>query len=52
MGQNHGYLAGGYQSNLGQNAHTDKVMYDTDSIIQIADAPRSLSSASPMWSPI
>jgi hypothetical protein len=52
MGQNHGYLAGGYQSNLGQNAHTDKVMYDTDTMIQIADAPRSLSSASPMWSPI
>lgn len=54
MGQNHGYLAGGYQSNVsgGQNAHTDKVMYDTDSVIQIADAPRSLSSASPMWSPI
>lgn len=52
MGQNHGYLAGGYQSNLGQNAHTDKVMYDTDTMIQIADAPRSLSSASPTWSPI
>ena len=45
-------MAGGYQSNLGQNAHSDKVKYDTDTIINIADAPRSLSSGSPMWSPI
>lgn len=54
MGQNHGYLAGGYQSNVagGQNAHTDKVKYDTDSVINIADAPRSLSSGSPMWASI
>jgi len=52
MGQIHGYMAGGYQSNLGQNAHSDKVKYDTDTIINIADAPRSLSSGSPMWSPI
>ena len=54
MGQNHGYLAGGYQSNVsgGQNAHSDKVYHDTDSIVNIADAPRPLSSASPMWSPI
>lgn len=52
MGQNHGYLAGGYQSNLGQNAHSDKVYYDTDSVAQITDAPRSLSSASGLWSPI
>lgn len=52
MGQNHGYLAGGYQSNLGQNAFSDKVYYDTDSTIAIADAPRSLSSASGLWSPV
>jgi len=52
MGQNHGYLAGGYQSNLGQNAFSDKVYYDTDSTVAIADAPRSLSSASGLWSPI
>jgi hypothetical protein len=53
MGQNHGYLAGGYQAGgYNQNAHTDKVKHDTDTVIQIADAPRSLSSASPMWSPI
>jgi predicted transcriptional regulator len=45
-------MAGGYQSNIGQNAHTDKVKYDTDTIINIADAPRALSSGSPMWSPI
>ena len=52
MGQIHGYMAGGYQSTLGQNAHTDKVKYDTDTIVQISDAPRALSSGSPMWSPI
>lgn len=52
MGQIHGYMAGGYQANIGQNAHTDKVKYDTDTIINIADAPRALSSGSPMWSPI
>jgi hypothetical protein len=52
MGQNHGYLAGGYQTYLGQNAISDKVKYDTDTITSIADAPRSLSSASPIWSPI
>ena len=52
MGQNHGYLAGGYQSGYNQNAHTDKVYYNTDTVVNIADAPRSLSSASPMWSPI
>lgn len=52
MGQNHGYLAGGYQSTLSQNAHTDKLYYDTDTVVQIADAPRSLSSASPTWGPI
>ena len=54
VGQNHGYLAGGYQSNVsgGQNAHTDKVYYDTDSVVNISDAPRPLSSASPMWSSI
>ena len=53
MGQNHGYLAGGYQAaGYGQNAHTDKLFHNTDTVVQIADAPRSLSSASPMWSPI
>lgn len=53
MGQNHGYLAGGYQCcGYNQNAHTDKVYHNTDSVVNIADAPRSLSSASPMWSPI
>ena len=52
MGQNHGYLAGGYQSGYNQNAHTDKVFYNTDTVVNIADAPRALSSASPMWSPI
>jgi hypothetical protein len=53
MGQNHGYLAGGYQAGgYNQNAHTDKVFHNTDTVVQIADAPRALSSASPMWSPI
>jgi len=52
MGQNHGYLAGGYQTILNQNAFSDKVYYDTDSAVAIADAPRSLSSASGIWSPI
>lgn len=48
MGQNHGYWAGGY--NGVQNAHTDKVEYNTDTVIKIFDAPRALSSGSPMWS--
>jgi hypothetical protein len=45
-------LAGGYQTTLNQNAFSDKVYYDTDSAVAIADAPRSLSSASGIWSPI
>jgi len=48
MGQNHGYWAGGY--NGVQNAHTDRVEYMTDTVINIPDAPRALSSGSPMWS--
>jgi hypothetical protein len=52
MGQNWGYLAGGYNTSTGQNAHTDKIYYDTDQIVNISDAPRALSSCSPMWSPI
>jgi len=52
MGQAYGYLAGGYNTSTGQNAHTDKVYYDTDNIVNIADAPRALSSASPLWSSI
>ena len=48
MGQNHGYWAGGY--NGVQNAHTDRIEYPTDTVINIPDAPRSLSSGSPMWS--
>jgi len=48
MGQNHGYWAGGY--NGVQNAHTDRVEYNTDTVINIPDAPRALSSGSPMWS--
>ena len=48
MGQSHGYWAGGY--NGAQNAHTDRVEYNTDTVIQINDAPRALSSGAPMWS--
>ena len=48
MGQSHGYWAGGY--NGVQNAHTDRVEYNTDTVINIPDAPRALSSGSPMWS--
>lgn len=52
MGQAWGYLAGGYNTSTGQNAHSDKIYYDTDNIVNISDAPRALSSSSPMWSPI
>lgn len=52
MGMNFGYFAGGYNCTDGQNAHTDKINYDLDTIVQITDAPRQLSSASPMWSSI
>jgi len=48
MGQNFGYWAGGY--NGSQNAHTDRQNYNNDTVVNIADAPRALSSASPMWS--
>lgn len=48
MGQNHGYLAGGY--NGAQNAHTDRIEYNTDTVIKIFDAPRALSSGCPMYS--
>lgn len=48
MGQSHGYWAGGY--NGAQNAHTDRVESNTDTVIKIPDAPRALSSGSPMWS--
>ena len=48
MGQNHGYFAGGY--NGAQNAHTDRVNYGNDTIRQIFDAPRALSSGAPFWS--
>ena len=48
MGQNHGYWAGGY--NGAQNAHSDRVEFNTDTVINIPDAPRALSSGSPMWS--
>jgi hypothetical protein len=50
MGQTHGYFAGGYNCSDGQNAHSDKINYTLDTVIQIADAPRQISSASPMWS--
>lgn len=50
MGMTHGYFAGGYNCTDSQNAHTDKVNYYTDVLVQIADAPRQLSSASGMWS--
>ena len=52
MGQAWGYLAGGYNTSTGQNAHSDKIYYETDNIVNISDAPRALSSSSPMWSPI
>ena len=43
MGQNHGYLAGGYQGGgYNQNAHTDKVFHNTDTVVQIADAKDDL----------
>jgi hypothetical protein len=48
MGQSHGYFAGGY--NGVQNAHTDRVESNTDSVIKILDAPRALSAGAPMWS--
>lgn len=48
LGQSHGYWAGGY--NGAQNANTDRVESNTDSVIKITDAPRALSSGSPMWS--
>lgn len=48
MGQNFGYWAGGY--NGSQNAHTDRQNYNNDTTVNISDAPRALSSASPMWS--
>jgi hypothetical protein len=48
MGQNHGYFAGGY--NGVQNAHTDRVEYNTDTIINVPDAPRALSAGCPMYS--
>lgn len=50
MGMNHGYFAGGYNCTDGQNAHTDKINYSLDTVVQIGDAPRQLSSASGMWS--
>jgi hypothetical protein len=48
MGQNHGYFAGGY--NGVQNAHTDRVEYNTDTVIKVFDAPRALSAGCPMYS--
>jgi hypothetical protein len=48
MGQNHGYFAGGY--NGVQNAHSDRVEYNTDTVINIPDAPRALSAGCPMYS--
>jgi len=50
MGMNWGYFAGGYNCNSGQNAHTDKINYNVETVVNISDAPRQLSSASPMWS--
>jgi hypothetical protein len=50
MGMTWGYFGGGYNCNSGQNAHTDKINYQTDAITNIANAPRSMSSGSPMWS--
>lgn len=49
MGINWGYFAGGYNCNDGQNAHSDKINYNIDTIVQITDAPRSASSGSGMW---
>ena len=49
MGMNWGYFAGGYNCNDGQNAHSDKINYNIDTIVQITDAPRSASSGSGMW---
>jgi len=49
MGMTWGYFGGGYNCNSGQNAHTDKLNYQTDAITNIANAPRSMSSGSPMW---
>lgn len=48
MGQSHGYFAGGY--NGAQNAHTDRIENNTDSVIKITDAPRALSAGTPMYS--
>jgi hypothetical protein len=48
MGQSHGYWAGGY--NGAQNAHTDRVESNTDTVIKILDAPRALSAGAAMWS--
>lgn len=48
MGQNHGYFAGGYSGV--QNAHSDRIDYGSETIRQIFDAPRALSSGAPMWS--
>jgi hypothetical protein len=49
MGMNWGYFAGGYNCTDGQNAHSDKINYNIDTIVQITDAPRSASSGSGMW---
>ena len=49
MGMNFGYFAGGYNCNDGQNAHTDKINYMVDTVVQITDASRSASSGSGMW---
>jgi hypothetical protein len=49
MGMNWGYFAGGYSCTDGQNAHSDKINYNIDTIVQITDAPRSASSGSGMW---
>jgi hypothetical protein len=49
MGMNWGYFAGGYNCNDGQNAHSDKINYNVDTVVQITDASRSASSGSGMW---
>ena len=49
MGMNWGYFAGGYSCTDGQNAHSDKINYNIDTVVQITDAPRSASSGSGMW---
>jgi hypothetical protein len=49
MGMNWGYFAGGYNCNDGQNAHSDKINYNLDTVVQIGDASRSASSGSGMW---